>query len=143
MNGEDFQEVHATEYGLEDTRFFTFVAESSGQPCAIDVRLVELEVRRGADTASLLRWLAAGVAVAGLVCAGGLAGLGRLVRRRPRPVLRPPAEAAADGPPAAAVANGAPLQCPQCRKRLKAAAGSAGKKVKCPGCGAVFIASGA
>jgi hypothetical protein len=64
--GEEFQEVHNIEYGAVDTKVFTFLAESAGEPCALDVRVVELHVRGGSQAASIFQAFAgAAAAVAG------------------------------------------------------------------------------
>jgi hypothetical protein len=165
--GDDFHEVHATEYGYDDTKFFTFVAESSGQPCAVDVRVLEFQIRPCSTTVSILRWTALGIAAAGAVGAGGLLALSSILRRMSRlrqarvtAAIRDAklagatdaepepdrVEVAADAiraeqPAAVAVRDPILLQCPKCAKRVKVSARAAGKKVKCPGCGVVFVAS--
>ena len=49
-----------------DTKWFTFMAESAGEPCGLDVRVAELQVRGGSRAASIFQAFAvAGAAVAG------------------------------------------------------------------------------
>jgi hypothetical protein len=48
--GEDFQEIHQEEFGTDDIKNFWLTAKTGQQPCNVDVRLLNLEVRSaGAD----------------------------------------------------------------------------------------------
>jgi hypothetical protein len=127
--GDDFEELHATEYGTDDTKFFTFVAESSGQPCAVDIRVTELRIRNLSEVTPVLRWLAVGCVGLAAAVTGGFFGW-RWFHTRLRAL-----------PPADTVPAQPELSCPACRKQLRVSPRSFGKKVKCPGCAAVFVAS--
>src|SRR5205807_688899 len=82
---EDFQEIHSIEYGLDDTRFFSFVADSSGQRCGVDVRLLEFQIRPISETVQFLRGMALMLAVLGAGGAGGLLWWHVVRHKLPRP----------------------------------------------------------
>ncbi len=139
-SGEDFEEIHQIDYGAEDTKFFTCVAESSGQKCAVDIRVVDFQIRSVSANAPIYQWVAAGVAAIG-VAGGGLLGWRTLKPKRAQP--RPETQGsvvAAERPAAVAPTENVARQCPNCQKRLKVPAGVVGKKVKCPGCASAFVA---
>jgi hypothetical protein len=141
-SGENFDEIHTTEYGIEDTRFFTFVAESSGQPCAVDIRLVDIRIRSVSENAPIIQWSAAAVAALCVVAGGGLLGWRLVKRKGAQPRLETPETKMTNEEAAVAVSTAAvELECPNCHKRLKVLAHVVGKKVKCPGCNATFASS--
>jgi len=71
FTGDDFAEIHSTEYGTEPTKFFTLVAESSGQKAGVDVRVLEVRIDNVSAAGKTVRWGAAGLAALGIL-AGGL-----------------------------------------------------------------------
>jgi len=115
------------------------------KPCNLDVRVLDLHIRSGnlappavlaqtqpgaetPDKSGTYWWLVV-IAAAAL---GGL-GLWFLASRKSR---TPPA--AENSPDAGA--DMVEAKCPSCQKRLRLAAHRAGRRVKCPGCAAAFVA---
>jgi hypothetical protein len=63
--GEEFQEIHNIDYGNVDTKVFTFLAESAGEPFALDVRVMELQVRGWMPAVAIFQSFATAVAAIG------------------------------------------------------------------------------
>jgi hypothetical protein len=139
LHGGDFEELHNTEYGTEDTQFFTMVAESSGEKCGVDVRVQDVRIRNITAWTRTLQWLTAAVAVAG-VAGGGFLGW-RELRAKPSAPRLPRQKSGGDREILVMTADQAVERaCPNCNKALIISAGAAGKKITCPVCNSVFVA---
>jgi len=141
LEGEEFHELKQVDFGPDEIKSLSMRGQTSKQPCALDVRILELRIRSGnpivaapapapgeKETTEPERqrsawWLAilAGVVVAVLV------GLGA-ARRARQQTTTPTAGETRE------------VRCPSCEKRLKVPAQAAGKTIKCPGCAAAFVA---
>ena len=158
----DFREINRREFTTEDVEIVRFVANNSGSPAGLDLRLIDLRVRfdhvapyKPFDKAKAFDWaqgwsvrplLVGGIGLGLLLCALGMVFH---VRRRARILASPGVPAAGEGseekpgpadPEAAAPFLAFP--CPSCGKNLRARAALAGKSLKCAACGQVVRAPG-
>jgi hypothetical protein len=131
----EFQLLQEFPFTDEDLKGVRILCSTGDRDASLDVRVTDLRVRAGSALDTLpppeasQAWVY-GVAGAGVLLFVALAaGLGLWVYRR-----RAPASAA----PAAVKAEEArlALRCSGCERKLKVKPELAGKKVKCPGCGA-------
>jgi hypothetical protein len=79
--GEEFQEIQRAEFGGDDITRIRLTALNGRQPCAVDVRLLDLQVRNGPATAGATkphRWLGGAAMVLGI---GLLLNLSRWLSR--------------------------------------------------------------
>lgn len=144
--GGEFKEIKNLEFGDNDIKRVVLVGFNGRQPANADVRFFDLRIDSGADNPApqpaaapvvgppadrprSYWWLITAVSAAALV--GIALAIGVVVRRR-----RPSTSAEA-----APIREALELRCPHCEKRLKVPSSAAGKKVKCPGCAAAFVAS--
>jgi DNA-directed RNA polymerase subunit RPC12/RpoP len=156
LAGDKFEEVHQFEFGDKEITLLRLELNTdlAGDAGALDLRLLDLNVRATAPvTAPVADPLAAPEEVresrsriwfalaGGLVVAFLLAlAVGLIVqfgRRRGR-IPAPTAASSTEVNPEAFRASVA-VACSGCGKRLKARAEQAGKKVKCPACGAAVV----
>jgi hypothetical protein len=98
-DGDDFQEMDRTEFGSEEVNLVRLTAVTGRQPCAVDVRLIDLRIRGGPATAVTFwqtliskRWFPpVALLVGALLLALGVRFL--VYRRRSRAGQPPPAAA--------------------------------------------------
>jgi hypothetical protein len=137
-------------FGTEDVSELQIVGNTGGAKASLDVRVTDLYIRAAslpgvsrpepaaveATEGPSRSWLIAAVVVV-LMLMAMTAGVAAWRFRRPRParVPVPPAEAPPPAPAAPAIA----FACSGCGKHLRAKGALAGKRVKCPGCGALSV----
>lgn len=152
LAGDKFEQVHQFEFGDEEIKLLRLEMNTdlAGEAGTLDLRLLELSIHAAAPVADPLTapedvresrsriWfaLAGGLFIAILLAlAVGL--IVRFGRRRPR-VPAPVAAAGMEVNPESLRASIA-VACSGCGKRLKARTELAGKKIKCPACGAASV----
>jgi DNA-directed RNA polymerase subunit RPC12/RpoP len=150
--GDTFEEVHRCEFEAEEISqlWFELSSDWGGENGALDVRLLELQVRASRPAADPVVaseekpatgprgwWGAAAIAaLAILLVLAAVLFVGYRRRGTPPPSANAMAGQAAESPSGAqAVA----FACADCGKRLKSNAEMAGKKIKCPQCGSVAV----
>jgi DNA-directed RNA polymerase subunit RPC12/RpoP len=134
--GADFRELGAFDLGPEPLKYVRVAGFTGNAPESVEVRLLDLRVRasspfQGANSGYGTfagGWLAGSVVLAIVCCVLLTLGLRLQARRHHRALLSPAAAAVAT-----AVLT---FSCASCGKGLKAKTELAGRKVKCPYCGA-------
>jgi hypothetical protein len=144
-----FREIHNGVFTDDDLEIVRLGVNNNASPAGVDVRLVDIRVRFGKQSADQpgggdhpveadvkppsRAWLAVGLLIgSALVLIFAALAVFLVMQLRRRPSAAPAAVEFADGadPPAPSVS------CPDCGKKLKGKAGSAGKKIRCSQCGA-------
>ena len=141
-DSKDFAFLHKSEFGVKDLKNIRILGFTSGNGASLDLRITDLRIRADAfaKTATVIpmadvvevparRWwlIPLVIAVPFLLIVLAL-GIWLMMRLR-RPGV--PVDQAANVQVSDAIA----FACQSCGKRLKVKAASAGKKLKCPGCG--------
>jgi hypothetical protein len=142
-----FREVLHADFGTDDLTVVRYVVNTSEEPCAVDARLVDFRIHSGSAAQPAATpatppprgwwkvWLVLPLALA--------VPLGVwLAVRRARRARKTPAPAPVTGTPTNPAASSAALscRCSGCGKTFRAKAALAGKKLKCPQCGAAVPA---
>jgi DNA-directed RNA polymerase subunit RPC12/RpoP len=143
---EDFTLLWSHEFGTDDIRMVRIGGFTGGPKAALDVRFADLRIRAGSppvvpaaaaekapDKTALVIVLALFLATT-LTVAAGLAVRRRRARKTPAvaPAQEEPASSAGEPPRVS-------FSCSSCGKTLRTEPKWAGKKVKCPQCGAAVL----
>jgi serine/threonine protein kinase len=144
---ETFRTLHRCDFGLEPIKSVRLTAVTGRQPCKVDVRLIDVQIRSGPASIAPKRWLARRPVVALGLSLGLLILLGAWLhgrqRRRARTMCPAPVSSSAgqgkgEGKDKqSSPATSSPsltAQCSACGQELKLRPDLAGKKVKCPQC---------
>ena len=155
LAGDNFEEVHQCEFDADEIHQLWFELNTDwggqGENGALDVRLLELQVRASTPAAAPVVaaeeeptttrprgqfWKAGSAALAILLLLAIVLVVAYHRRRSPGPPVHAVAGQAAEP---AAVGASIVFTCAHCGKQLRSKAGSAGKKVKCPQCGSAAV----
>ncbi len=146
--GETFRTIHERDFGPEPIKSVRLTAVTGREPCKVDVRLIDVQIRSGpafpVSPRSILRrrWKLAVVLLFLVLLLAPLLSF-TLRRRRARtfpsldvPVTRDGGEEKPGPADPEAAAPFSVFACPGCGKNLRArGAALAGKSVRCPRCG--------
>jgi serine/threonine protein kinase/DNA-directed RNA polymerase subunit RPC12/RpoP len=155
LKGEAFRTIRQWEFGPEPIQSVRLTAVTGRQPCKVDVRLIDVQIRSGPASILAKGWLASRPFVAlgfslGLLLLLMPLGAWLYARqcRRARtmgPALAPSSGGLGHGEGGdqqsspAALSPSLAAQCSACGQKLKARPDLAGKKVKCPQCGQAVL----